>query len=77
MKLTLNQSSEYVNERGFKFRGRSTTYRTMRTLNENGTLKTEKIHLGEKRFIYRIDTDDLDDLIGLYKFTHCTEDDDE
>ena len=64
MKLTLNQGSEYLNKRKFKYKGRSITYRTMRTMNESGMLKTEKVYLGEHRYIYMCDSKFLDMMVS-------------
>ena len=61
MKLTREQAANYLNSLGAKYKGRSFTYRTIRTMTENGDLEYEKLHLGKERFIYRIDTSVLDE----------------
>jgi hypothetical protein len=63
MKLTRKQAAEYLTECGFKYKGRFPTYRTLRTMTDNGLIDFEKVDLGDDRFIYMFDTDVLDELI--------------
>jgi len=61
MKLTREQAANYLNDLGAKYKGRSFTYRTIRTMTENGDIETEKMWIGTDRFIYWIDTSSLDE----------------